>query len=587
MNTLQSSSIKLLPEFLIDQIKAGEVIERPANLVKEVIENAIDAQAKKIEIHLVNNGLKQIAIRDDGDGIAFEDLPYAFCRHATSKIEKFQDLYSLDSFGFRGEALASIASVAQVTCISRQRNQAQGGQFSIAGGQSAKQDHIPQAGIPPGTLLVIKELFFNTPVRLNFIKSQVSERNALLRILHSFFISHPQITFHLKWDREEKSIFPPTDRLQRFAQVISSKRWNKEDFCFFEKKYEDYRLTGLYGKLTKKSRQTKNQYLFVNKRLIQDKALHAIALSALEHCWPQGTSAPYLLEFDIPKDQVDVNVHPNKTMIKFSRPSVVHSLTHSTLRASISQNPQPMASLPPGAPNGDPEKPRSSPAPSCSPQALFFESPPLDSDSQTTQTNNNPSPLPPPRSSHYSPPRGHRRSAFPPPAVGPQSPQNSPVPPLLQPMAIGPRYTVLPRANSCPLIIDHWALIHFHLDFLAPQFATHPPSPLLVGTPFRQPATIAKIRNHPHWERDHFEFEQLNDNLIILRSVPESLAQFPHPLAIYHLSHNREQFSGEMAQEPLSPKALNQLTQQYSPQQLIAGKAALLLNPDYLGTLFQ
>ena len=235
MNTLQSSSIKLLPEFLIDQIKAGEVIERPANLVKEVIENAIDAQAKKIEIHLVNNGLKQITIRDDGKGIAFEDLPYAFCRHATSKIEKFQDLYSLDSFGFRGEALASIASVAQVTCISRQRNQAQGGQFSIAGGQSAKQDHIPQEGIPPGTLLVIKELFFNTPVRLNFIKSQVSERNALLRILHSFFISHPQITFHLKWDREEKSIFPPTDRLQRFAQVVSNKRWNKEDFCFLKK----------------------------------------------------------------------------------------------------------------------------------------------------------------------------------------------------------------------------------------------------------------------------------------------------------------------------------------------------------------
>ena len=364
---------------------------------------------------------------------------------------------------------------------------------------------------------------------------------------------------------------------------------------FFEKKYEDYRLTGLYGKLTKKSRQTKNQYLFVNKRLIQDRALHAIALSALEHCWSQGTSAPYLLEFDIPKDQVDVNVHPNKTMIKFSRPSVVHSLTHSTLRASISQNPQPMASLPPGAQSCDSEKPFS-PSPSPSPQPLLFESPSFDSDSWTTQTNNNTAPpLPPSRSSHYSPPRGNRRSAFSPPApqpscapsAGSQSPQHAPVPPLLQPMAIGSRYTVLPRANSCPLIIDHWALIHFHLDFLAPQFATHPPTPLLVGTPFRQQATIAKIRNHPHWERDHFEFEQLNDNLIILRSVPESLAQFPHPLAIYHLSDNHEQFSREMAKEPLSPKTLNELTRQYSPQQLIAGKAALLLNPDYLSTLFQ
>jgi len=167
------SNIKLLPEHLIDQIKAGEVIERPASIVKEVIENAIDAGATQIDVHIENNGMDLISIKDNGHGMSIDDLPYAFCRHATSKISRFEDIYSLHSFGFRGEALASLASVGRVSCVSVPRaNTENGGKIEIHGGKEISR--VPYKGGAPGTSLYVKDLFFNTPVRMKFIRSSSS-----------------------------------------------------------------------------------------------------------------------------------------------------------------------------------------------------------------------------------------------------------------------------------------------------------------------------------------------------------------------------------------------------------------------------
>lgn len=192
MSDLVSSRIHLLPEHLVDQIKAGEVIERPANLIKEILENSLDAEAKNISIHLVGGGMELIALEDDGRGMSFADLPYAFCRHATSKIDKFEDLYNLGSYGFRGEALASIASIARVTCVSHPSDPAiAGGRIVINAGET--QSHQSLESDQQGTSLFIKDLFYNTPARLKFIKSMTSEKNALRRTLLSLrckWVSH-------------------------------------------------------------------------------------------------------------------------------------------------------------------------------------------------------------------------------------------------------------------------------------------------------------------------------------------------------------------------------------------------------------
>lgn len=547
---LSNHSIKLLPEFLIDQIKAGEIIERPAHLVKEVIENSLDAQATKIEIHMIQNGLEQITIQDNGKGIPFQDLPYAFCRHATSKIAKFQDLYNLGSFGFRGEALASIAAVAQVTCVSRCSNgpedaDSSGGQISLSGGQI--QDHIKQKDLPYGTLLMIKDLFFNTPVRLNFIKSQTAEKNSLLRILNAFLISHPQIEFHLKWDQAEKNIFRSTDRLQRFTQVLSANRWKQDDFCFIEKKYEDYQITGFYSKFSKKSGQAKNQYLFVNKRLIQDQVLRQIILSTLENCWPPGTSGAYLFDLDIPKNQVDVNVHPNKTFVKFAQPSIIHSLAHTSLKESIS--------------------------------------------SQTS---------PPDKYSHefknYDEAHDPKRPAF--QSYEHQKQISLPF------ISIGPRYALFHQEkeaddcqdrqgdeqlqkNNFPFVVDYVMFIRFHLDAITPQFTEDKRVPLLVGIPFRGQEIVSKILQYKSWEKYHFEFDQLQDDLVILSAAPHSLTLLPYKAAIFHLLGESKRFEQAIENESLSTIMIYDLIKKYPLGQLIYSQSILILSPEYLTKLFQ
>ncbi|MBC7539111.1 MAG: ATP-binding protein [Bacteriovorax sp.] len=331
--------IEILPEHIIDQIKAGEVLERPASLIKELIENSLDAGSTEINIHLVENGLDLLSIEDNGHGMSFESLPYAFLRHATSKLKTYEDLYRLHSFGFRGEALASVAASARLSCTTQPINLDEaGGKIIIHGG--AQDLLIPYRSSTHGTSLYIKDLFYNTPARLKFIKSKVSEKSALKKMLYAFVLSNSQTFFSIKWDEKEREIFKsvsPDDTHKRVEQVFFPKRsncaeseiWNASEF------YQDYKVEVFFTPGTSTTPQYRHHYLFANNRFFQDKSLHQSVLRTLEPIWRFGESGHYMVKITVPTEEVDVNVHPNKTQIKFLKSDVIYSLLVTSLRGAL------------------------------------------------------------------------------------------------------------------------------------------------------------------------------------------------------------------------------------------------------------
>lgn len=329
---LQSTTerkIHLLPEHIVDQIKAGEVVERPSALLKELMENSIDAGSSRIDVQIRDNGLELISIEDNGEGMDMEDLPYAFCRHATSKITQFDDLYRLHSYGFRGEALASISSIARVTCTSAPKSDSsRGGKIVFHGGKQEEWSPLPST--TNGTSFFVKDLFFNTPARLKFLKSKSAEKNALQRVFNAFLLTHPEVSFSIKWDDKEKILFPACkaeDVNKRIAKVFFKKNPDSVgDLVEINQEYEGTRLTGFYSSTTGKGPAGKQQYFFVNGRLFVDKALHQAFLRTIEGVWPHGEYGHYCFFIDLPPDQVDVNVHPGKIHVKFLKPSVVFGL---------------------------------------------------------------------------------------------------------------------------------------------------------------------------------------------------------------------------------------------------------------------
>lgn len=335
----QSKNIKLLPEHLIDQIKAGEVIEKPASLLKELVENSLDADSTKIDIHIIDNGLELISIEDNGNGIYMQDLPYAFCRHATSKIERFEDIYNLFSFGFRGEALASIAAISRLTCSSTPKEDpSKGGKIVFHGGM--EKAHTPYQSHSHGTSIFIKDLFYNTPARLKFIKSKVSEKNSIKRITSAFILSNPNTAFTLKWDNKEKQFFPPISDDQsskRISQILFSKKAEDKELIYFQSEYEGYKIEGHASRFCSRGNAGKNQYLFVNNRLFTDRAIHQAILRSMEGVWFGGMTGHYCIRLQVPPAQVDVNVHPSKTQVKFFKPSVVYSLVSAGIKKTVSE----------------------------------------------------------------------------------------------------------------------------------------------------------------------------------------------------------------------------------------------------------
>jgi len=327
-----NNSIRTLPEFLINQIKAGEVVERPASLIKELLENSVDANSNKIEIHLVDNGLELISIIDNGTGIPQESLNLAFKKHSTSKISAFEDLFDLHTYGFRGEALASIASISRLTCTSQPKGEAIGGKIIIHGGH--QQSLVPFHSDQTGTSIYVKDIFYNTPARLNFIKSKQSEKNSLKKILNYFLLTQPSIEFKIQYDEQEKSIFPPVKNISsRIQKLFFKKNENNKELWHIKKEYEDHQVELIASHKTSKGNAGKQHYLFVNNRLIEDKRIHQNVMHSLGNHWSQGESGHYVLFITAPPNMIDINVHPNKIQIKFSKENLVHSLISASIKS--------------------------------------------------------------------------------------------------------------------------------------------------------------------------------------------------------------------------------------------------------------
>lgn len=332
MSSVQNNKIQLLPEHIIDQIKAGEVIERPSTLIKEIIENSIDAGSSKIDLHLIDNGLELISLIDNGKGISATDLPLAFCRHATSKIDRFEDIYHLNSYGFRGEALASIASISKVSCETQTHNYL--GLIKIEGGETLTHQEEKASSDKTGTKLYIRDLFYNTPVRMKFIQSKTSEKNQLKKIINAFLLTHPEIEFSIKWDDKEKEFYQiQTDIKERVKDVL----FKNKDIQFYEveNSYDGVHFKVLLTHQSTRGNAHKCHYLFINDRYVQDFQIHKIILNSSSNIWPEGESGHYVAFLNLPADEIDVNIHPNKTVVKLFRAPKVFSVVSGSIKNSF------------------------------------------------------------------------------------------------------------------------------------------------------------------------------------------------------------------------------------------------------------
>ncbi len=322
--------IKPLPDTLISQIAAGEVVERPASALKEILENSIDAGAKKISIYLEDGGTKLIRAVDDGPGIRRIDLEPAVSRHATSKIENLKDLESIESLGFRGEALASIASVSQFRLASRHASESNGWEITTAGGKAAK---ISPSAQPQGTTVEVENLYFNTPARKKFLRSPQTEFSHCDDVLKRSALSHPNIQFTLYHAGKLRRQIIGASLIERCIEVLG------DDFV--ERSLEisegnpTLELTGLIQTPTHQLRGKSAQYLFVNGRYIKDRIIAHAIKQAYADVLHHGADISYVLFLNIEPTLVDVNVHPRKTEVRFRESQAVHQFVFHSLEKAL------------------------------------------------------------------------------------------------------------------------------------------------------------------------------------------------------------------------------------------------------------
>ncbi|MCR6499252.1 DNA mismatch repair endonuclease MutL [Shinella sp. CPCC 101442] len=325
-------SIRQLSETLINQIAAGEVIERPASAAKELIENALDAGATRIEIATAGGGKTLLRVTDNGGGMAPADLELAIRRHCTSKLDK--DLLDIRTLGFRGEALPSIGSVAKLSLLSRTAEAGEGAEISVTGG---KVEPVRPAAANRGTVVEVRDLFFATPARLKFLKSERAEASAISDVVRRMAIAFPHVRFVLSGSDRTTLEFPATgtDRLARIAQVLG--RDFRDNAIEIEAEREGVRLTGFAGVPTFNRGNSLNQFAFVNGRPVQDKLIWSALRAAYAETIPHGRYPVAVLAIDIDPALVDVNVHPAKSDVRFRDPGLVRGLIIGAIREALAR----------------------------------------------------------------------------------------------------------------------------------------------------------------------------------------------------------------------------------------------------------
>ncbi|MCE2611648.1 DNA mismatch repair endonuclease MutL [Flavobacteriaceae bacterium D16] len=324
--------IQLLPDHVANQIAAGEVVQRPASVVKELLENAIDAEATLIQLVVKDGGRTLIQIIDNGTGMSHTDARFCFERHTTSKITSADDLFQIATKGFRGEALASIAAIAHVELNTREVNEELGTAIKIEGGKVSSQDF---SAVPQGTSVSVKHLFFNIPARRNFLKSQQVELRHITDEFHRVALAHPDIEFRFYHNGSELFHLPPASLKKRIVGVFGGK--TKEKLVPVTEETRVLKINGFICKpeFAKKSRG--EQFFFVNNRFIKSPYLHHAVVNAFEGLLKADTNPGYFLYLEVDPASIDVNIHPTKTEIKFDDEHTIYAILRSAVKHSLGQ----------------------------------------------------------------------------------------------------------------------------------------------------------------------------------------------------------------------------------------------------------
>jgi DNA mismatch repair protein MutL len=322
--------IRLLPDSLANQIAAGEVVQRPASVVKELLENAVDAEASHIELIVKEAGKTLIQVIDDGKGMSERDARMSFERHATSKLSKTEDLFSIRTFGFRGEALASIAAVAQVEMKSRKDEDELGTSLKIEGSEIKNQDSV---SCEKGTSISVKNLFFNIPARRNFLKSNPVEMKHIIDEFQRVALAYPHITFTF-YNNDLEVFNLPGDKLSK--RIISMfGAGYKEQLIPCQEDTSIIKIHGYIGKPEHSKKTRGEQFFFVNNRYIRHNYLHHAVMNAFDELLSEESFPFYVLFIDIDPKHIDINVHPTKTEIKFDDEKMIYAIIRAAVKKAL------------------------------------------------------------------------------------------------------------------------------------------------------------------------------------------------------------------------------------------------------------
>lgn len=325
--------INVLPKNVAELIAAGEVVERPASVIKELIENSIDAGANTITVEIQNGGISYMRITDNGCGILYDDVPLAFLRHATSKIKEDNDLNFISTLGFRGEALAAVSSVSRVEMLTRSETEEIGTHYIIEGGEQVLYE---EAGCPGGTTIIIRDLFYNTPARMKFLKKDVSEANACAAVVDRIALSHPEIS--IKFIRDGKQALNTSGDGQIKTAVYSVLgREFANSLIACEGVQNGITVSGLICKPVACKPTRNNQFTFLNGRLVRSGTIIAAVEQAYKNSAMIGKFPVFVLYVNLPFDMVDVNVHPAKTEVRFSDEKRIFESVYAAVKNAISK----------------------------------------------------------------------------------------------------------------------------------------------------------------------------------------------------------------------------------------------------------
>ncbi len=325
--------IQLLPDSVANQIAAGEVIQRPASVVKELMENAIDAGASSVKVVVKDAGKTSIQVIDDGHGMSPTDARLAFERHSTSKIRQADDLFSIRTMGFRGEALASIAAIAHVELKSRKPDDEVGTRLRIEGSQVQEQEPVQT---PAGSNFVVRNLFYNVPARRKFLKKNTTELNHLIREFRQIALARPDIGFSLSHNNTLLFKLDPENFGKRIVDVFGEVI--RETITPIASDTRIVRIKGYIGHPDKAKKRGGEQFFFVNQRYMKNPYLHKAIMDAYEKIIPQGSVPAYFIHLEVPSESLDVNIHPTKTEVKFEDQQAVWQILHAAVRETLGKN---------------------------------------------------------------------------------------------------------------------------------------------------------------------------------------------------------------------------------------------------------